>query len=109
MNSKWICILLFVISVLIASYSQIILKKGAEQKNIYINRYTILGYSLMVISTVLTLIGYKQVSLTLSGIIQTLSFVFVPIFSYIFLKKKIEKRTILGIAIIICGIVIYTI
>lgn len=107
--SKLFCIGLFILSIIIASYSQIILKKGAGQKNIYINRYTIIGYSLMVVSTILTLIGYKMVSLTLSGILQTLSFVFVPILSYIFLKEKIDKKTVLGIIVIICGIVVYSI
>lgn len=59
-------LLLFLLSILIASFSQIILKKGADQKNIYINKYTIVGYSLMILSTLLTLIGYKGVDLTMS-------------------------------------------
>ena len=107
--SEWICILMFILSILIASYSQIILKKGAKQENIYINKYTMIGYGLMITSTVLTLIGYKSVSLTLSGVLQTLSFVFVPFFSLIFLKEKIDKKTLLWIAVIILGILIYTI
>lgn len=40
MNNS-IYILFFILSILIASYSQIILKKGAGEKNIYINKYTI--------------------------------------------------------------------
>lgn len=108
MNNIWY-ILAFVLSIVIASFSQIVLKKGAKQKNIYINKYTIVGYSLMVISTFCTLIGYKGVDLTLSGILQGLSFVFVPIFSYFMLKEKINKRTVIGIIVIILGIVIYSI
>lgn len=99
----------FVVSILIASFSQIILKKGAKQKNIYINKYTIIGYTLMVVSTVLTLIGYKGVNLTASGILQSLSFIFVPIFSYIFLKERINKKIVVGIFIIIIGIIIFSI
>ena len=49
MNNNIFYILLFLLSIIVASFSQIILKKGAEQKNIYINRYTIVGYSLMVL------------------------------------------------------------
>lgn len=63
----------------------------------------------MVISTLFTLIGYKGVDLTLSGVLQALSFVFVPIFSLILLKEKINKQTIIGITVIILGIVIYSI
>jgi len=102
-------ILMFVLSILIASFSQIILKKGAEQKNIFINKYTIIGYSLMALSMVFTLIGYKGVNLTMSGILQGLSFIFVPILSIYFLKEKINKTTIIGIIFIIIGIVIYSI
>ena len=107
--NNYIYIICFLLSIIIASYSQIILKKGAEQKNIYINKYTIVGYTLMVISTLFTLIGYKGVDLTLSGVLQALSFVFVPIFSLILLKEKINKQTIIGIAVIILGIIIYSI
>ncbi len=109
MNNNVYYLLLFVLSILVASFSQIILKKGAEQKNIYINRYTVVGYSLMVLSTLFTLVGYKGVDLTLSGILQGLSFVFVPIFSFLILKEKISKKTILGIVVILLGIIIYSI
>lgn len=63
----------------------------------------------MIISTFCTLIGYKGVDLTLSGILQGLSFVFVPIFSFFILKEKINKQTTLGIIVIILGIIIYSI
>ena len=102
-------VILFILSILIESFSQIILKKGATQKNIYINKYTICGYSLMVISTLFTLVGYKKVSLSLGQILQSLSFIFVIILSYIFLKEKISKRQIVGIIIIIIGIIIYSV
>lgn len=108
MNNS-IYIVFFVLSILIASISQIILKKGSGQKNIYINKYTIIGYTLMIISTFFTLIGYKGVNLTLSGILQALSFIFVPVLSYIYLKEKINKKTIFGIMLIIFGIAIYSI
>lgn len=102
-------ILMFVSSILIASFSQILLKKGAKEKNIYINKYTIIGYTLMVVSMLFTLIGYKGVNLTMSGILQGLSFIFVPLLSVFFLKEKLNKNTIIGIIFIIMGIVIYSI
>lgn len=63
----------------------------------------------MIISTICTLIGYKGVDLSLSGVLQGLSFVFVPIFSLLILKEKIDKQTIVGIIVIILGIVVYSI
>ncbi len=108
MNSNFYLIL-FILSILIASYSQILLKKGAGEKNIYFNKFTVIGYTLMILSTVCTLIGYKGVNLMMSGILQGLSFVFVPVFSYFMLKEKINRTTILGIVFILIGLVIYSI
>lgn len=106
MNSLYI--FLFIISILIASYSQVLLKKGAMQKNIYINRFTIIGYFLMFLSTLFTLFAYKGVNLSLSQMLQSLSFLFVSILSYIILKEKISKKMMLGTLLILIGIVIYS-
>lgn len=104
-----IYLLLFLVSIFIASLSQILLKKGATHKNIYINKHTLIGYGLMGFSTLFTLIGYRGVSLSASQMLQSLSFVFVSILSYIFLNEKISKRNIIGLLFIIIGIIIYSI
>lgn len=105
--SKYIYILLFILSILISAISQILLKKGSSQKNIYINKFTIFGYTIMIFATFLTLIAYKNVDLSLSQVLQALSFVFVIILSKIFLKEKIDKRKIVGIITIIIGIIVF--
>lgn len=102
-------VLLFIISIIIASFSQIILKKGSKEKNIFINKYTIVGYLLMLISTLFTLYGYKGVQLSLSQILQSLSFIFIAILSKVFLNEKISRKTIIGICLIIVGIIIYSV
>lgn len=107
MNNYYI--IMFIISIFIASYSQILLKKGASKENKYINKYTIVGYSLMIISTLFTLLAYKGVNLSFSQIIQSMSFIFVVILSRIILKEKISKRNILGMFLIIIGMIIYSI
>ena len=107
--SNYIYVFLFILSVLIGSISQIILKKGAEQKNIYINKYTILGYTLMLLSTLLTFFAYKFINLSMGAVLQSLSFIFVAIFSRWLLKENISKITIIGMVFIICGIVVFSI
>lgn len=101
-------ILLFIISIIIASFSQILLKKGSQKKNIYINSFTIIGYIIMVISTLLTLIAYKFVDLSMAAVLQALSFVFVALFSAFILKETINKTTILGISMIIIGVITFS-
>ena len=104
-----IYIILFVISILIAGFSQILLKKGSGLKKIYLNKFTIFGYGIMIISTLLTLIAYSKVNLSLGVLLQSLSFVFVPLLSYIFLKEKINKNYITGVFFIFLGVIVFSI
>lgn len=96
-----------IFSVFIASFAQILLKKGAEKTNIYINKYTIIAYFFMFLSTICAYLGYYKINFALSGVLQSLSFVFVPFLSAFLLKEKLTKRTIFGISFIIIGTVIY--
>lgn len=96
-----------IVSVFIASFAQILLKKGARKINIYINRYTISAYFFMLISTICSYIGYYKIDLAMSGALQTLSFVFVPVLGFFLLKERINKKTIVGIILIIIGTIIY--
>ena len=59
-------VILLILAVLVSSISQIILKKSASKKynsifREYFNVYVILGYGLMVISTILVVLGLKGV------------------------------------------------
>lgn len=107
MNS--VLIFVYILSIVIASYSQVLLKKGAmNTKNIFINKYTIIGYFLMIISTLFSLIGYNGVSMNLSQVLQILGFFFISLFSHFILHEEIEKNTKIGLLIIIIGIVVYS-
>lgn len=104
----------FILSVCVASISQILLKKSAniERKSKiaeYVNKEVIVSYGLLFISTLLTLYAYKEVKLSMGLVLETISYILIPILSYFILKEKIQKRQIYGIVLIILGIVIYSI
>ena len=106
-------ILVFILSVCVATISQILLKKSAtieRQSKIaeYLNKYVILGYGLLFLSTLLTLYAYKEVKLSTGLVLETLSYILIPILSYFILKEKIQKSQIEGIILIIIGILIYS-
>ncbi len=50
----------------------------------------------------------KVVPLSMSPILEASGYIFVAILSYIFFKEKLTKKQFLGMALIIIGIVIYT-
>ncbi len=105
-------IYVLVLSVIIASFSQIILKKGSEKDypNVireYLNPHVIIGYSMMMVCTVCTLIAYAHVEYKNGPVIESLGFLFVMVLSRIFLKEKITKKKLIGNAFILLGIVIF--
>ena len=102
---------LAVVSVLIASFSQILLKKGADRHQAglcreYLNIFVILGYGLFVLTTLITILALKDLELTYLPAIEALGYVFVMILSYFILQEKITLRKIIGNFIIVVGILI---
>lgn len=110
MINKSVCILIF--SVLIASISQIILKIGStkEYKSLireYLNVYVIVGYMMMIVSTILTIFAFKSLDYKNGPIIESIGYVFVMILSSIILKEKITKKKLIGNILILLGIMVF--
>ena len=66
-----------------------------------------LGYGLLFISTILTILAFKGLDYKNGPIIESLGYVFILFLGNIFLKEKITKKKILGNALILLGIVIF--
>ena len=114
MNIKYTFILLFIFSVFISSCSQILLKKAANKtyKNIieeYLNPLVIAAYSVFLLSSFLTMYSYKYVPLSIGPMIEAMGYVFVAVLGRIFLKEKTNKKTAIGMGLILVGIVICSI
>lgn len=106
--------LVFIFSIFIASISQIILKLSTRRKykNVfmeYLNINVILGYGLMLMSSLLTTIAYKGVPLSYGPIFNSFGYLFVGSLSWLILKEKVSKRKLLGYILIIAGIIISSI
>ncbi|MGL5260212.1 MAG: EamA family transporter [Lachnospiraceae bacterium] len=100
------------LSVMIASFSQILLKSGANkvyQTKVkeYLNRYVICGYGLLFCSMVFTIFAYSGIDFLNVPIIEAVGYVLVPILSALFFKEKVTFRKIIGIVCILFGIGIY--
>lgn len=99
-------------SVVIASVSQILLKKGAMKKynsflREYLNPYVISGYFLMFISLFLTMLAYRGMDFMNVPVIEAIGYVLVPVLSYFFFREQFTKKKVIGIALILCGIFVY--
>ena len=103
---------LMVLSVVIAAVSQLLLKISANKKHDsffkeYLNPYVITGYGLLFCSTILTILAFKGIDYRNGPVIESLGYLFVLVLCKIFLKEKINLKSILGNFAIILGIVIY--
>lgn len=110
MNISYMIIL--IVSVLIASISQILLKKSAQKEypNLlkeYLNPYVIIGYGMMVLSTILTILAFKGLDYKNGPIIESIGYLFVMLLSWKFLKEKITKKKVIGNALILIGIMVF--
>ena len=104
-------IILFLVSVLIASFSQVLLKKSANKKyertiDEYKNKTVLFAYVLFVLSTLLTMFAYRGVNLSLGPMLESVGFVYVAIMSNLMLKEKITKKQVMAICLIMLGIIV---
>lgn len=105
---------LFVLcSVLIAAYAQVLLKREASvvHSNLiddYLNKAVIIGYCIMGISLLINIFAMSHgIKLKEVSIMETLSYLFVPVISHFVLKERTTRRQKLSIALIMIGIVIF--
>ena len=110
MNNGFLLLALF--SVVIASFSQVMLKLGAGKTYTskireYLNIYVISGYGMLFVSMVITVVAYSRLSYLSVPVVEAVGYVLVPILSYFIFKEKLTKRKMLGILFILAGIVIY--
>jgi len=106
-------IAVWIVSVLISSIAQCMLKVEANKSHEtrlkeYLNPMVISAYAIFFLSTFLTMYALKYVPLTYSPVIEPLSYIFVPVIGVLMLREKISKRRLAGMAVMLVGIVIFS-
>ena len=102
---------LALISLIISSFSQILLKKAAMKQydnfiKEYLNAYVIGAYVLFALSLFIT-ICYGGLPFKLVPVLESFGYVLVMLLAFLFFKEKITKRKILGTMCILLGIFIF--
>lgn len=107
--------LLIYIAVFLAAAGQVLLKIGSGAKGIkllgiiWLNVWVILGLGAMMLSMLFSVRGLSVVPLRDMAFILPTVYVLVPLFSRVFLKERLGRRTILGTGILIAGVVIFNV
>jgi len=103
---------LLMLSVFIASISQILLKISANRKynkqiQEYFNAYVLIAYSMFCISLILSILALRKLELKNIPIIESTGYIYILILSNLILKEKVTKYKIGGSFLIILGIIIF--
>ena len=105
--------LVVIVAVLTAAFAQMMLKKSAcsEHASVvreYLNPWVLGGYCLMGISLLVNIFAISRgVQVKEVSIIESLSYLFVPLLSWLFFGERITTRKALAIAIILVGITVF--
>lgn len=105
--------LIVILNVFMAAVAQMLLKKGAMTPHSsllreYLNVWVISGYVLMGLSLMINIFAMSHgVRVKEVSIIESLSYLFVPLLSFFLFNEKITIRKIISIFIIITGITVF--
>lgn len=100
-------------SVFLAACAQILLKQGARQQydswwRQYVNGWVIGGYAIMFATMMMNIFSMNRgVEVKEVSIIESMSYLFVPILSFFFFKEKQKLLNRIAIGIILIGIIIF--
>lgn len=103
---------LYILSVTVAAFSQLLLKKSAMKKyssflREYLNLYVIAGYGLLFLSMFLTILAYRGLDYKNGPVIESLGYVLVLFLSRLFFGEKLTKRKVAGTICILMGMVVF--
>ena len=104
---------LLLLGIFLSAISQVMLKKAALRQyssklREYLNPLVIVAYTIFVGTTFLSIYAYKGIPLSMGPVLEATSYIYVTIFGVTIFKEKLNKRKLVGLALIIAGIIIYS-
>lgn len=106
--------MLLLSGVFISSVSQVMLKKASMKQYKspileYLNPLVIAAYILFFGTTFLSVLAYRGIPLSLGPVLEATSYIYVTFFGVVIFKERINKKKIVALACIICGILVYSV
>lgn len=101
------------LGVFISAISQALLKKASMYHydspiKEYVNPMVIFSYVLFAGTTFLSVFAYRGIPLSMGPVLESTSYIYVMFFGVKIFGEKINKRKIVALIFIICGIFIYS-
>ena len=104
--------LLMIVAELIASTSQILLKKSAEKEypsfiREYLNILVIGGYGMLMVSMIISIFCYDGLGYMGVVVMEPLGYIIVMFLSRLVFKEKFTVKKLIGMAMILGGIAVF--
>jgi len=98
----------------ISAISQVLLKKSALKKYDsvlleYLNPEVFFAYFLFVIATLMSVIAYKGIPLSMGPLLEATGYIYITIFGIAIFKEKMNRRKMMALLCIVMGIVFYSV
>ena len=100
------------IIVIFTSIAHLLLKKGSvistdNQLKMYFHPYSITAYIIFAIVAFLSIYAMKGLDLKVFFALSSLTYICIPILSFIFLKESVTRNKLIGIIMISIGVIIF--
>lgn len=100
------------LGVFISAISQVMLKKAAQREyptkiQEYLNPLVITAYIIFFGTTLLSVVAYKVVPLSMGPILESTGYIYAMLFGVLFFHERADRRRLLGLALILLGIAVY--
>lgn len=105
-------VVLYLLGSFFSAVSQVLLKKAAICKHDswlaeYLDWRVILGYVIFVGCTILTVLSYRVLPMSIGPILETTGYIYISIFGVLIFNEKLNRKKIISLVIILLGIIIY--
>lgn len=112
-KTSFVYVGVLLLGVFISAIAQALLKKASMNHynspiKEYINPMVIFSYVLFVGTTFLSVFAYREIPLSMGPVLESTSYIYVMFFGVKIFGEKINKRKIMALIFIICGIIIYS-
>ena len=104
--------LIYLLGVFLAAISQVLLKKAAMRphKNFimeYLDWRVILGYGIFVGCTLLSILAYKGIPMSLGPVLEATVYLYVTVFGVTIFHERMNGKKAAALALILLGIAVY--
>jgi len=104
---------IYLAGVFISAISQVMLKKAAMKRyenpvREYLNPLVITAYVLFVATTLMTILAYRVVPLSMGPILEATGYIYVTFFGVVFFGETLNRKKVVALVLIVLGIVVYS-